>query len=32
MLGHKSDYLILRLPDNENLQREWYKGSEKLII
>lgn len=32
MLGHKSDYLILRLPDNENLKREWYKGSEKLII
>lgn len=32
MTGHKSDHLVLRLPDNENLKREWFKGAEKLII
>lgn len=32
MLGHQSDYLVIRLPDNENLKREWYKGSEKLVV
>ena len=32
MLGHQSDYLVIRIPDNENLKREWYKGSEKLVV
>ena len=30
MLGHGSDNLVLRLSDNENLKKEWYKRSEKL--
>ena len=33
MIGNTaSDYLVLRLPDNENLKREWFKRSEKLMI
>ena len=32
MLGHQSDYLVIRLPDNENLKIEWFKRAEKLII